>query len=543
MSIVPKENIEVIAQCIGINNLSPDVALAVAPDVEYRLREVMQEAIKCMRHSKRTTLTADDVDGALNLRNVEPMYGFASGGPLRFKRAVGHRDLFYLEDKDLEFKDVIDAPLPKAPLDTAVFCHWLAIEGVQPAIPENAPVEVILPPSDVKSNEQKDGLPVDIKLPVKHILSKELQLYFDKITELVVSRSSTVLFKKALASLATDSGLHPLVPYFTCFIADEVARGLGDYSLLFALMRVVWSLLQNPHIHIEPYLHQMMPSVVTCLVAKKLGNRFSDNHWELRDFTAKVVALICKRFGHVYNTLQTKLTKTLLNAFLDPKRALTQHYGAIQGLAALGMNVVHLLILPNLEPYLGLLEPEMLFANQKNEMKRHEAWRVYGALLRAVGQCIYDRVKIFPLPSVPANPVLRTNARVITATFPNKRKANADHLEGQPPLKKMVTDGGPMNIMATNSSTSHLGVIVGPATSGNSNLVSPTSSRQMQNEISSGSTSRKGKRDDQFLKRSAVLSQVWKEDLNSGKLLTSMLDLFGESMFCFIPAPELSLFL
>lgn len=42
MSIVPKENIEVIAQCIGINNLSSDVALAVAPDVEYRLREIMQ---------------------------------------------------------------------------------------------------------------------------------------------------------------------------------------------------------------------------------------------------------------------------------------------------------------------------------------------------------------------------------------------------------------------------------------------------------------------------------------------------------------------
>ncbi|XP_038888295.1 transcription initiation factor TFIID subunit 6-like isoform X2 [Benincasa hispida] len=495
-----------------------------------------------MRHSKRTTLTADDVDGALNLRNVEPMYGFASGGPLRFKRAIGHRDLFYLEDKDLEFKDIIDAPLPKAPLDTAVFCHWLAIEGVQPAIPENAPVEVILPPSDVKSTEQKDWLPVDIKLPVKHILSKELQLYFDKITELVVSRSSSVLFKKALASLATDSGLHPLVPYFTCFIADEVARGLGDYSLLFALMRVVWSLLQNPHIHIEPYLHQMMPSVVTCLVAKRLGNRFSDNHWELRDFTAKVVALICKRFGHVYNTLQTKLTKTLLNAFLDPKRALTQHYGAIQGLAALGMNVVHLLILPNLEPYLGLLEPEMLLAYQKNEMKRHEAWRVYGALLRAVGQCIYDCVKIFPpMPSMPAGSVLRTNAGVITTTFPYKRKAHAEHLERQPPLK-MVMDS-PMGVMPTNSSASLMEGAVNPASSGNSSLVSPTSSRPIQNEIIPGSTSRKGKCNDQILKRSAVLSQVWKEDLKSGKLLTSMLDLFGESTLCFIPAPELSMFL
>lgn len=49
-----------------------------------------------------------------------------------------------------------------------------------------------------------------------------MQLYFDKITELIVSQSDSVIFKEALVSLATDSGLHPLVPYFTFFIADEV---------------------------------------------------------------------------------------------------------------------------------------------------------------------------------------------------------------------------------------------------------------------------------------------------------------------------------
>lgn len=124
----------------------------------------------------------------------------------------------------------------------------------------------------------------------------------------------------------------------------------------------------------------------------------------------------------------------------------------------------------------------------------------------------------------------------------DKRKSNADHLEGQPPLKKMVIDG-PMGVTPTNSSASYMEGTVIPAASGNSNLISPTSSRPMQDETISGSTSSKGKRDDQILKRSAVLSQVWKEDLNSGKLLTSMLDLFGESMFCFIPSPELSLFL
>lgn len=150
MSVVPKEAIEVVAQSIGITNLSPDVALALAPDVEYRVREIMQEAIKCMRHSRRTSLTSDDVDSALKLRNVDPIYGFTSGDPLRFKRAAGHKDLFYIDEKDVEFKDVIEAPLPKAPLDTSVTAHWLAIEAVQPAIPENAPVEALAAPSDGK---------------------------------------------------------------------------------------------------------------------------------------------------------------------------------------------------------------------------------------------------------------------------------------------------------------------------------------------------------------------------------------------------------
>lgn len=47
------------------------------------------------------------------------------------------------------------------------------------------------------------------------------------------------------------------------------------------------------------------------------------------------------RFGRVYHNLQPRVTKTLLHAFMDPKRALTQHYGAVRGLAALGSRVVY----------------------------------------------------------------------------------------------------------------------------------------------------------------------------------------------------------
>jgi hypothetical protein len=45
MSIVPKETIEAIAQSVGISNLPADVSAALAPDAEYRLRELMQ--VRC----------------------------------------------------------------------------------------------------------------------------------------------------------------------------------------------------------------------------------------------------------------------------------------------------------------------------------------------------------------------------------------------------------------------------------------------------------------------------------------------------------------
>ncbi|KAB2032990.1 hypothetical protein ES319_D05G416900v1 [Gossypium barbadense] len=263
-----------------------------------------------------------------------PICGFASRDALRFKKAAGHKDLFYIDDKDVEFKEVLESPLPKAPHDTSVTSHWLVIEGIQPAIPENASIEgtvlanlnilsklFVLKTlmvhvlfwfyhfnlirlssilhgigSDGKKAEYKeDGLSVDVKLPVKHVSSRELQLYFDKIVDITMNKSVSVLFKQALLSLATDSGLHPLVPYFTYFIADEVARNLNNFPLMLALMRVARSLLQNEHLHIEPYLHQLMPSIITCLVAKRLGNKFTDNHWELRNFAAKLVASLCKR--------------------------------------------------------------------------------------------------------------------------------------------------------------------------------------------------------------------------------------------------------
>lgn len=544
MSIIPKETIQVIAQSLGITNLHDDVAKELAPDVEYRLREIMQEAVKCMRHSKRSVLTTDDVNSALCLRNVEPLYGFASNDPLRFRRALGHADLFYVEDRDLDFKEVIEAPLPRAPLDTSVVAHWLAVEGVQPAIPENAPIEVLAAPPEAKKDGQvgprkdEEGA-FDVKPPVKHVLSKELQLYFEKITELVVTGADTQLLRDAFVSLATDSGLHPLVPYFTQFVADEVTRSLDDFPLLFSLMRLVQSLLLNPHIHIEPYLHQMMPSVITCLVAKRLGGKVTVNHWELRDFTASLVAFICKRFGHVYQNLQGRVTRTLLHAFLDPKKALTQHYGAIRGLAALGSRVVRLVVLPNLELYLRLLAPELSPETQQNEMKRYEAWRVYGALQTASGACMYEKLKAqsFLLPSS-SRVALKATAKVATTMAKNQETA----MEISPSRKRAST----RNLEHSSQKKPHLDTDMAMAgeertlDGAESTVPGDSQAQGIGEENAADDSVRKPKPKGA---KSITLAEAWKEDGDVGPLLASLVDLFGEGMLPFIPSRELSSFL
>jgi transcription initiation factor TFIID subunit 6 len=66
--------------------------------------------------------------------------------------------------------------------------------------------------------------------------------------------------------------LHPLVPYFTAFIADGVVQHLGEVWLLERLLQLARALLANPAVHLEHYLQQLLPAVVTCLVTRTLGD-------------------------------------------------------------------------------------------------------------------------------------------------------------------------------------------------------------------------------------------------------------------------------
>ncbi|KJX94196.1 transcription initiation factor tfiid complex 60 kda subunit like protein [Zymoseptoria brevis] len=400
MSVWNPENVTDVAESVGIASLNRDVAEHLARDVEYRISQVLEEALKFMRHAKRTTLTTQDISQALRLLEVEPLYGYESTRPLRFGEAsIGPgQPLFYVEDEEVDFEKLINAPLPKVPREISFTAHWLAVEGVQPSIPQN-PTQADQRNQELAAKGQGANTlaavsgndNVAVKPLVKHVLSKELQLYFERICSAILDELNEEYRTAALASLQTDPGIHQLVPYFIQFVADKITHNLKSLFILTQSLQLINALLENRSLFIAPYVPSIIPSVLTCVVGKHLGSVSADGttvHFSLRDYASSILSGIARKYGSSSSTLKPRIARSCLKHFLDSHKPFGTHYGAVLGLTMIaGAAGVRSLILPNLKSY-----DEHLRGGLKDESKSEQAEYVVGAIMQALATLEQDAV-------------------------------------------------------------------------------------------------------------------------------------------------------
>lgn len=271
-TVLSSESMKIFAESIGMGNLPDEAARDLSEDVSYRLKQIVQDAAKFLRHGKRKRLSTADFDQALKIKNIEPLYGFyaTESIPFRFTSGSG-RELHFIEEKELDLGDIVTTQLPKLPLEPTIKAHWLSIEGIQPTIPDNPPpvskeqqkLESIDPAEKLAKNSaagQTGKLGSSMNKPIKtkqvevvkvkqlatHELSVEQQLYYKEITEACVGADESRR-AEALQSLASDPGLHQMLPRLCTFIAEGVKVNVvqNNLALLIYLMRMVKALLDN----------------------------------------------------------------------------------------------------------------------------------------------------------------------------------------------------------------------------------------------------------------------------------------------------------
>lgn len=420
-SLWNSENVKDVAESVGLSALPEDILDELARDVDYRVAQVLEEALKFMRHGKRTTMTTQDVSNALKVLNVEPLYGYESTRPLRFGEAsVGRgQTLYYVEDEEVDFEKMINQSLPKVPREITFTAHWLAVEGVQPTIPQNptATNHADLLPKGPNANPHlaaANGLDnVNVKPLVKHVLSKESQELFAKLSSALIDETNSEWQNAALASIRSDPGIHQLTTYLITFIAEKVTHCMKNLFILRQMMLATSSLMQNQAIYLDPYIAYMVPPVLTCCTGKHLGpsrsqlmgssassetfngsingnsNR-SMEHFGLRDLAASILSQMCKQYSSSNQGLKPRIARTCLKQFMDPNKPLGTHYGALRALEMItGTEGTKMVIIPNLALYNSILKEGLA-----DETKKPEAEQVLALLIKILDRAAHEQTPL-----------------------------------------------------------------------------------------------------------------------------------------------------
>lgn len=297
-------------------SIEDGAATEVCGSVERRLRTILTEAQHRRLGRRGEQLSVDDVNGALDALGLE--------------QSVGSRSSRGLSSREVDLKQRSNAALPCPPADPSLVLHWLAVKGSAANVAEST------------TEAQASGG------STQAVPSREHELYARKVVETLRDDSADDGERREVfRSLRTADGIAGIAPILVAFCADQAAkakkRSIRSLRNAVAALR---ALALNRRARVEPVLHDVLPAMLTCVVAKKLGNDSTDEHLVLRAQAARSVADVCEDYGDDYVSLRPRVAKTLVDALADTSKPLATRYGAIVAIDALGPLAVGSLLVP-----------------------------------------------------------------------------------------------------------------------------------------------------------------------------------------------------
>ena len=367
--------------------------------VEAHIRNLLIEALSVSRHCKRarvheTTSTAADgtrsgvggdgggVDGEdLTSSRVVVRRRIHAADVNMALQLLGSEKLYStcappVEGSSQQKVNLVDflqnEPMGNPPYEVGIQQHWLAVDGVQPNIPQNPSHHGQLPmtlsssvPGGGTTTALADpdggagaggGDVLQVNQLQTSLLSEELLLYYNRVTRVLYLFDRPSQQDAVLKRLATDPGLQELVPFLIRHCQHElyeaVAHSESERGRI--LVRLAHALLQNPYLHLELHLHLLLPALMTCVVTQQKSSHSnklsaSPSAWALRREASDVLTQACNVFGSEYSTLKSRVLKAFCQA-MGPDKHLTSRYGGIVGLTAFGPKALSALLLqPALE--------------------------------------------------------------------------------------------------------------------------------------------------------------------------------------------------
>ena len=254
--------------------VQPSARSTLVSLAENHLSQLVREAVCVQRHCKRARihingdedqagvvrrrLHAEDVNMALQWRSSERIY--ATG-------TIGNSSS---DEKKVNLQEYLKSEMDlRTPHEVGMTMHWLAVDGVQPDIPQNPDKDYAFPAANrVELDEEPIGdlavagggvagssLGVHVAQLLPRLLSEELQLYFTRVTTAVERGGLNPTTRRhqdaALEAVARDSGLQELVPFMVRYLVVSLDKHLGNPEHCRTLVRLAGSLLVNPHLHLE----------------------------------------------------------------------------------------------------------------------------------------------------------------------------------------------------------------------------------------------------------------------------------------------------